>query len=833
MSLLGLANLRHLRRQPLQIILSVTGIALGVAVVLAVELANHSALRAFELSEQAVSGAATHRIRSAGAGIDEDFYRRLRVEYGFRQAAPRIIGSVRDGDGLGLQVLGIDPLASLGMGAPGAGPRLDAGTLIGTPGAVLTTAATARHLGVTPGQHFTVFAAGRPYRLRLTGLVQGDAMLSAGLRQTLVMDIATAQRLLQRRGRLDRIDLKLDTAARRRLAALLPPSLLLQSSAARGDALAQMTRAFRLNLTALSLLAVLIGGFLIYNTQTLFVLARRETLAVWRTLGVTRARLLAQVLTEAAWLASAGCLIGVGAGIALSALLLELVTRSINDLYFSLQVASLHVAPGAVLRACLLGMTAALVASAMPALEAARVAPRLALARSQVEQAARRLRGIGLLAGLALGGAAAAILVLSGRSVSAGFAALFCAVVGFACLAPTGLKLLTRGAAPLLARAFGWMGLWSARNVLATMSRTQVAVTALAVALAASVGVAVMIQSFRLSVEQWLDSYLRADVYISWPGDSQAAIDPALVARLRAQPAVAAVSTGRWRQLPGQSEPTTLFVLDTHGDAFERFQFLGRRAAAVWPAFKRGAVIVSESYAWARRLAPGDTLALPTARGSRTFSVAGVFRDYGSDRGRVVMYRATYDRYWDAAGFSSLSVYLHDGADSAAFLTHIEQGALRGSGLRARSDQRIRALSLAVFDRTFTVTEVLRLLTVIVAGIGVLGALVAIQLDRTREFAVLRACGLTRRELSGMMLLEGGIIGSVGAVLALPLGLLLAALLVFIINKRSFGWSMQFSVPWEQPLLTLAIGLAAGVVAALYPAWRMNRLPLLRSLRHE
>lgn len=836
MSLFARSNHRHLARRPLQAMLSITGIALGVAVVLAVDLANHSALRAFELSERAVAGAATHAVVSVSGGIDEDFYRALRIEHGFRDSAPRVTGSVRTTDGRTLQVLGIDPLAAPGMAVAGgaADRQTDAATIIGTPDGALLTGATARSLGVSRGDALPVVADGELRRLEVVSLLDGDDTVVEGLRNTLLMDISTAQALLKETGSLSRIDLKLDDRERRRLESILPASLELNRSEARGHAMAQMTRAFQINLTALSLLALLIGAFLIYNTQTLYVLNRREALAVWRTLGVTRLRIMKQVLSEAFWLALAGCAVGCLAGLALSRILLALVTRTINDLYFALEVSRIAVEPGAIARACALGITAALAASTLPALEASRVQPRLALARSRVEAAARRVRITGPVLGAAMGLVAVMILAASDRSITAGFAGLFFIIAGFALLVPAGLHLIAQVAAPLLRRSFGWMGLWSARNVLASMSRTQIAVTALTIALAATIGVSVMIQSFRLTVVHWLDNYLRADIYISRPDDSGGGIDPGLLRRLRAHPGVAAVNTGLWRRLPTEGEPTTLFVLDAGARGFANFQLVSRESEEVWPVFSgRDAVIVSESYAYHHRLEPGDTIELPTERGRHGFAVADVFYDYGSDRGRVAMHRDIHDRHWDDPEFESLAVYLEPDADGGAVLADIERGELRGTGLHARSNERIKALSLAVFDRTFTVTEVLRLLTIVVAGIGILSALVAIQMDRAREFAVLRASGLTRGGLSRLMMLEGGIMGTASAVMAMPLGVLMAAVLVFIINKRSFGWSMQFTLPWEQFLATLVLGLLAGALAALYPAWRMNRRPLISDLRHE
>lgn len=834
MSLFGRANSRHLRRQPLQVVLSVVGIALGVAVVLAVDLANHSAMRAFRLSEQAVSGDATHSIVSAGAGIDEAFYRSLRVEQGFRRIAPRVTGSATTPSGSSLRVLGIDPLAAPDLQfAGGAGVGwIDAGTLIATPGAALMTAATAQNLGVSKGDTFSVNTGSRRRELTVVGVLTGEGLMSAALRQTLIMDIATAQVLLDRVGFLSRIDVHVDDQARRRLESILPASLTLRPGESRSHVMDRMTRAFRINLTALSLLALLIGGFLIYNTQTLFVLGRREFFAVWRTLGTTRRQIVARVLLEAAGLAAAGCVLGTLAGIGLASLLLNLVTRSINDLYFVLETGRLVVAPLDIAKACLLGIVASLVASVLPAREASRVQPQLALSRSGVERFAAGFRRTGVVLAPALWALGAAVLIVSQRSVTAGFVGLFCVVAGFAFLAPTGLRWLAGGAAPVMDKCFGWMGIWAARNILASMSRTQVAVTALTVALAATVGVSVMIHSFRSTVAHWLENYLRADVYISRPADDRA-VDPALPARLAAITGVESVSTGLWRRLPTGSEPTRLFVLDVGERGFRHFQLVAGSNRDIWPGFSHGdEVLISESYAYHRRLEAGDSLTLPTSGGDRRFEVAGVFYDYESDRGRVVMHRDTYNRYWNDPRIESLAVYAAPGTDTERLLDEIEK-ALQETGLVARSNVKIRQVSLAIFDRTFTVTEVLRLLTIIVAAIGILSALVAIQLDRTRELAVLRAGGLTRGELTRVLMLEGGVMGGASALMAIPLGVVLAALLVFVINKRSFGWSMQFTVPWEQPVLALVLGLAAGIAAALYPAWRMNRQSLTRGLRYE
>lgn len=837
MSLFFRATRRHLSRQPLLTMLSVTGTALGVAVVLAVDLVNHSALRAFQLAERAVSGDATHTIVPASSNIPDTFYRDLRVEYGFQESAPRVTGTVRTPNGRTLQVLGIDPLAGLSnspLGRRSPESRIDPGVLIATKNAVVLTIPTARNLGVSSGDNLAVTGGGRQHALKVIGLLGGGGAAVEGLRHVLVVDVSTAQVLLDKIGGLSRIDLRLDRRERRRLESLLPASLELRASGSRSHAMEQMTRAFRMNLSALSLLALLIGAFLIYNTQTLFVLNRRETLAVWRTLGITRPQIVAMVIAEAVWLALAGGLLGCLAGMGLSRVLLDMVTRTIDDLYFSLQVTNIALDPVSIAKAYGLGLAAAMSAAALPALEASRIQSRLALSRSHVESSARRIRRVGVAVAVPMWLLAATILSVSQRSVAAGFSALFFIVAGFAFLVPGGLRVITRCAIPVLERCFGWMGLWSARNILASMSRTQIAVTALTIALAATIGVSVMIQSFRLTVVHWLDNYLRADIYISRVEDNGASMPPGLLRRLRRQPGVDAMHTGRWRRLPTEGEPTRLFVLNVNARGFENFQLVNRTNRNAWRAFSTDdAVMVSESYAYHHRLEPGDPLGLPTAQGDHRFTVIDVFHDYRSDRGRVVMHRDIYARYWNDPVIESIAVYLAPGTDGERFLADIEGEMLRGSGLVARSNRKIKNASLEIFDRTFAVTEVLRLLTLIVACIGILSALVAIQLDRSKEFAVLRASGLTRGELARVMMIEGGVMGTASAILSIPLGIALAAVLVFVINKRSFGWSMQLSLPWEPIFTALILGLVAGAVAAIYPAWRMNRQLPIANLRHE
>jgi putative ABC transport system permease protein len=386
---LALISLRSLVRHPWQTWPSLAGIALGVAVVVAVDLANQSARNAFALSVERVAGRATHQIEGAGNGIPDSVYAALRLGPGLGPAAPVVEGQVLIG-GQPFTLLGLDTFAAQRLHAGDLGPEAASLLpLLTEPGALLLGPPDARRLGLAPGRAVSVEAAGARHAGRVVGLLEGrDGAAPEGLA---VADIATAQELLGRIGTIDRIDLILTPQEAEHLGGRLPPGLRLGPAAQRTQALAEMTRAFHSNLTAMSPLALLVGGFIIDNTMTFAVLQRRPMLGTLRTLGVTRAELIRMVLAEALALALIGSLADLGLGIAVGSGLLQLVTQTINDLYFNLRVRTLTIDPWSLVKGAGAGTIVALVATLGPALEAARSQPGDVLRRQALEQAGQRL----------------------------------------------------------------------------------------------------------------------------------------------------------------------------------------------------------------------------------------------------------------------------------------------------------------------------------------------------------------------------------------------------------------------------------------------------------
>jgi putative ABC transport system permease protein len=834
---------RDLRRRPLPTALMVLGVALGVAVLVAIDLAIASAGRGFARSTEAVVGRASHQIRGGPRGLPEAFYRRLRVEWGVRTSAPVVEGTAigLDLDRQPLRILGVDPLAEGPFRDHLDGRSLGAGglaQLLTRPGGVLMGASMAARYRLPLGSPLRLQVGDRLATLSVIGLITpGDEAGPQALDGLILMDVGAAQKLLGQEGRLSRIDLRVTAGEAERLAALLPPGVRLAPAHEQSDTVGQLTAAFRLNLTALSLLALVVGMFLIYNTVLFSVVQRRPVIGTLRVLGATGGQVFALILAEAATASAAGTVLGLGLGWVLGQGVVRLVTRTINDLYYVLAVVDAPLTPGVVLEGIGLGVGAGLLAALAPAWEAARVEPVAALRPSTLEGKSRRLlpwvSGLGCL--LALGGAAT--LAALPRSLVASFAGLFGIVLGLALLAPAATVGLMRVAGPAASALVGPLGRLAAGTVTKAVSRTGVAIAALMVAVSATIGVSLMIASFRTTVQDWLNTTLRADIYVGAPAGgarNEPILSADVPARVAAVPGVVAVETLRSVRVASPEGEVQLVVVDSRRERDRAFyRFAEGDPATTWARLREGAVIVSEPFAYRHQIPPhSGSLVLHTDGGAHTFPVAGIYYDYATERGTVLMSRSVYERFWDDRGLTSLAVYVAEGGSAAAVADAL-RAALAGTALQVTPNRSLRAQALNVFDRTFTVTRSLRVLAVVVAFIGVWSALMALQVERTRELATLQVLGLTPGQLWGLTLLETGLMGAAAGLLSLPTGALLALILVDVINVRSFGWTMRLTLEPAIFLEALAVSVLAALLAAVYPLRRLQRIPLAAALRQE
>ena len=840
-------------RHPWQLGLAVTGIALAVAVVVSVDLVNKSAGHTFERSTETIAGRATHRIVAGPTGLDERLYTRLRVDHGVRDIAPVIESHValeKNEKRETLVLLGVDPFAERAIRAYAGFNNLQNSEgegilvpLLMESNTVLLDATTATRLGLRTNDDATLVTGGRRIPVHVAGILTDSIPGSSpGTDNLLLADIATAQEVLDMPGRINRIDVLLgdgdgDDGVKSRLQSLLPEGAALLPATTRTRSLKQMTRAFHTNLTALSLLALLVGMFLIYNTMTFMVMQRRPLLGRLRALGATRRQLGASIAIEALLLGLAATIAGLLFGVALAHGLLQAVNRTISEVYDLLADSNLTLSELSLFKGVLLGMAGTLLAALPATLEATRVSPRQALLHSHLETSVRRLVVPASLAGILALAAGFVVIHLSSPSIELGFSGIFIIILGVTLLIPLLTIVLMALFKPLLGRSFGISGRYACQSVAASLSRTTAAIAALMVAIATVIGIGLMVNNFRVSVDRWLQQALRAELYVSLPSmgttASAHALDAGLAHAILALPQVKAVSNVRRITIESSRGRTELAAYGLNDVAWKGFQFNQGEADEIWPAFQQqDTVIISEPYAWRHGLKQDDVLELRTDNGYQSFRVLGIYKDYASDQGVVSLSRRTYERHWQDDRYSGFGIYALPGTDIEILRRQVRQLA-PDQDLWLQDRNRILQSSLEVFDNTFVVTEILRVLAAIIAFIGVFSALMALQLERGQEHALLRAIGFLPGQVRRLIISETGLLGLVAGLVAIPVGCLITALLILVINRRSFGWTMELQFSADIMLQGITLGLAAALLAGIYPAWKISRSEPAEALRTE
>jgi putative ABC transport system permease protein len=482
------------------------------------------------------------------------------------------------------------------------------------------------------------------------------------------------------------------------------------------------------------------------------------------------------VVGEALVVGVLGSALGIFLGILLGQEAVRLVTRTINDLYFVVTVRDLPISTVSLLKGFMLGVLATVATAAFPAREAAAVPPRAALSRS----------GLGALA-----------LAIPDGGLALSFGATLAVVIGFAALTPATTKVFMRWLLPFTESLGGLLGRLAPRNVVNALSRTSIAVAALMVAVSVTIGISLMVGSFRFTVESWLAQTLQGDVYISPPGvsgvQSGGSILPEILDVLENWPQVAGFLSIRVVQIDSPYGPIQVGATDNTGEDSDRqFASASGTNAEIAGSMAEGSIVISEPLA--RRLDipfQGGSLTLQTPQGARDFPIAGVYYDYGNTQGMALMDLEVYRRIWGDYSITAVSVDLEPGASAENVTRSLQDGLTPLQQLQISPNLALRRNALEVFDRTFAITSALQGLATLVAFVGVLSALLSMQLEKARELGVLRAIGLTGRQLRRLVLYETGLMGAVAGLLSMPTGFALSLILIYIINRRAFGWTLQ------------------------------------------
>ncbi len=857
---------RDLLGKPIRTLLTLSGVALGVGVVVAVHLSNDKAIGSFTDSLTIMSGQADYQINANGLPLPEELmgdlswfwkYGEISAVVEGRAAFPASSGSRPRTGPQSARVFGVDLLAEgpfrryITEDGDNITPEVTVRELLDLlvdPRRVIVPASLARRLGVRTGSPIKLLIGERELEY-VVGAVLGDVETAQAFGgNVLFMDIAAAQLAFSKIGQIDRIDLVFHPGVERaplltRIRAQLPAAAVMYSPGELVQRSDRMLAAFRYNLTALSYLALIVGIILVYNTLNLSVVRRQTEIASLRTLGTRRKTILSMFLLEAVLLGLMGAGLGIGLGRLLSGGADALISRTVEALYTGVAVNPFRSAGGWRFNLVMLALGAGLGAFSglFPALRATTRAPVSVLRQGFLASGRnRRFGGHALFgSGLVLVGCGLSLGPPLGGFPVLGYAAALCLITGASLLAPRFARLLLGLIEAVSRRRLPVEVTLAVESVQGGLGRVIVAVVSLMIATAMLVSIATMVGSFRETVVVWVNQTLLADLYVkaggAGTGDWGSPIDQATVEALRAIPGVAEIGCFRG----GTIDYHGGFVTLGGGD----FDVLARRgslrlvdgrpaAETVLSMIGKNRVIVSEPFSNKYGVGRGDQIQLPGPAGMESFLVEAVYYDYSSDRGIVVMDRRTYQRVYHDSDATSLSLYLEPDASADSVRRRIA-AALPETRLAIFANVDLKREALRVFDQTFRVTYALEVIAILVAALGIVNTLATLLLERQGEVALLRFLGASRGQIRRMTMVESAVVGLLGVVIGAVLGLGLSLVLIYVINRQSFGWTIQFDLPALFLAWSLLLVLLTTVAAGLYPAQAAAGVDPIRSLRAE
>jgi putative ABC transport system permease protein len=835
--------LRYLRRHPLLGLLNVVSVALGVAVYLATQIANHSANRAFAATVDLVAGKAELEITAPGGKLAEAILPQVLAVPGISAATPIVQGfvSLPDFPGDYLEILGIDiftnnPFRTFEPTNFDSGD-LDVQKWLGPPGSIAVSEEFVRQHHLKRGDKIRTRIGVVDRELEIGFLIRKDDSFDPHFA---AMDIGWAQELFARRGELSVIQLKLANSREREstVAALrqsLPKDARVAPPARRTEEVDKILGGFELNLTMMSLVSVLVGMFLIYNTVSASVVRRQHEIGILRSLGVTRNEIRMLFLAEAIVLGAIGSFLGLVGGIVLARLLIGAVSTTISSLYVLVSVREIALQPWTFVLAWTIGLGSVIASAWFPAQAAAKQKPVEALhGGTRLERSVNPSRAwlAGGLACVFLAAIFSYLTVTTGPRWL-GFGAALLVLAGFSLLVPRVMFHFSKAAGKIL-RGKRIATELAAANISRSLLRNSVTVAALAVAVAMTVGVTVMVFSFRKTIEVWINQTLLADLFIT-PASNEVSAN-AFVPReafefLEKHPAVETVDTFREVDLP-MGESTIGMAVIT--GARRKFQFLHGDPAGLMRRFHdEPCVFISESFGHRHHLGEGDTLELPTPDGPKAFPIAAVFFDYTRDQGIVYMSAENFARFWRDDRVHSLAVFLKRDHAAPEVTAPFRDAFSRDRQFLIFSNQSLRRRVFEIFDQTFAVTHVLLAISLFVAITGIFLSLTILITERQRELAILRAIGASAGQIRKILLSETAMLGALAALVGTVSGICLSVVLTGVINRAFFGWTIHLAFPWRSLAFTPIWILAAAVIAGIIPAWRASRMVLADNLRNE
>ncbi|EMS78554.1 ABC transporter permease [Desulfotignum phosphitoxidans] len=833
-------SLRHSRRHLLRTLLLIFGIAMGVAGVVAIDIAKTSVEKSFDLSTTALVSRSTHQILGADLDIPQTTFTMIRTRLGIHASAPVISRHVTipELEDRVLTLMGVDPFSETHFRTlPLASENRDLSNVMTGSSGVFLAQTLGDTFGLKIGSPLTISMGDRQITVTLAGFLEGrDKRSNLILEGLMVTDISVAQEILDMKENITRIDLILpsrDTAAEIRNH--LEKGLFLVETDQQNQAVRSLSRSFENSLTAFSMLALFMGIFLIYNTVSFSVSRRHRLHAILRALGTTRNEVFFTVMAEVMLYAVIGAVSGVVLGILMGTAAVQAVTATVSEMYFTLTVGQTQITGATLAKGLVAGVLTSLIAGLFPALAAAGTRPVSLMHKSVSEYRFQRMIPGLFILGLIILTAAGLLMKAGHDHAGYDFSGLFMIFFGAALLTPLIIRMLVRALLAAGSRVLGIMIKMALRNITRSLRQTSVLMASLMVVTSVYIGIGVMTGSFRQSIVQWVDDHIGGHVHVSSADERNPSLDPALVEKIKSLPEVAAVSAYNIHPVFSRAAGKVHLFSYQSNQSKNRWSWTAAPEPELDALLEKGWIFVSEIFARQHQVEPeqGAAVVLETRQGPVSFQIAGIFRDFFMGGGRVVMSRETMARFWGHDDITAMQLFLENEISVNPVINTIKQMIPPGSLIQLQPGADIKQSILAVFDNTFVITSALQVLTAIVALTGILNAVMALLLERTREIGILRACGTLPGQVRGLLIHECFFYGLLSGIMAIPLGIALSWILIHVINQRTFGWTYDMILSPGILVQALVLSSAAALAAGIFPALAAGRIRISEALHME
>jgi putative ABC transport system permease protein len=843
--------LRPLLRDPFRTAITILGVAVGVAVFLSIRLANQQTMMSFTESVDLVLGRANAVIRVEGMDFDESVLEKL---YTLRQeikAYPVIEGyGVESTSGEVVEIIGTDLLQDSGIrdftiktvekDLKGLLP------LILDPSGIILPEKFVPGTRFAPGDTIRFLINGKEKVLNVNGVLVNEGIAKALNGNFALMDIAAAQNVFEKTGRLDRIDIQFLNATdfefmREKIAALLPGNMKVERPKRKNQQVEKMLQAFQYNLTALSFVALLVALYLIYNMIALSVVRRRVEIGTLRALGATPTLIALIFFLEAGVIGAIGSLLGIGMGYFFAQFSLDAVSITVNNLYAPSYVTEVDFKWSQMGPYFILGVVLSFISALIPAWDAATTPPTSVMRRGSYDlKLFRGSRG--------LNRTALAVVLLAALCTQLppinhfpyfGFFSVFLIILGVSLLTPAVLLWTRERLHFFFKKRFGGEGLLACMNLSQNVGRNALAISSLAIAFMMVISMLIMVHSFRQTVIVWIDQTLRADLFVRIAGgrdiDYQHTLPSELVGKLKSLKGIAAVDQFRalditYNELPVVLATGDFSVLSKYGNLLIKTGPSAQELDRIMVGQNRA--LVSEAFSLKHKVNVGDILKLQTPNGPAQIEVGAIYFDYSRERGYIILDRTTFLNFYRDTDINSFVIYLEDNAQLESIRKEVLK-TLKGHRLIIRSNSELKHQVLEIFDKTFAITYSLEIIAMLVAVLGLFNTLISLILERKREIGILRFIGAFTGQVKRMVLIEAGILGLIGSAMGFVAGVIVSYILIFVINKQSFGWTIQVHFPILFILIMVILFWGISLLSGLYPARLAAKLNPKEAVRVE